>query len=195
MEEKIKNINVPYLLGYILLPIVICAISYGIGYAFFKDGGSGAVICFMVPPMLAFVWWALGGSILFKKRYKKFESELDASGFKRNHTFYGKGKTVFIDTEKGQIGLVFFWNPTKTYTIPASRIERAWVDDGRSGAGIMEGSGRVSFLFLVDGVKVRVDTFTSNQRFRMDSDYILTGISKADMMVKMIEEAKKKSSK
>lgn len=38
-----------------------------------------------------------------------------------------------------------------------------------------------------------MDTFTSNQRFRMDSNYILTGISKADMMVKTIEEAKKKA--
>ena len=45
----------------------------------------------------------------------------------------------------------------------------------------------------VDDIKIHVDTFTSNQRFRMDSDYILTGISKADMMVKMIEEAKKNS--
>ena len=53
----------------------------------------------------------------------------------------------------------------------------------------MEGSGRVSFLFDVDGVKIRVNTFTSNQRWRMDSNYILTAISKADMMVKILEEA------
>ena len=54
----------------------------------------------------------------------------------------------------------------------------------------MEGSSRVSFLFNVDDVKIRVNTFTSNQRFRMDSDYILTGISKADLMVKILEEAR-----
>ena len=57
----------------------------------------------------------------------------------------------------------------------------------------MEGSSRVSFLFILDGIKIRVDTFTSNQRFRMDSNYILTGISKADMVVKTIEEARKKA--
>ena len=50
-------------------------------------------------------------------------------------------------------------------------------------------------LFKVDDVKIRVNTFTSNQRWRMDSDYILTGISKADMMAKVIEEAKKNSNK
>ncbi len=34
-------------------------------------------------------------------------------------------------------------------------------------------------------IKVRVNTFTSNQRFRMDSDYILTVISKVDISVGM----------
>lgn len=194
MEEKIKKINIIYLLGYIFIPIIICAACFGIGIAFFPKG-TMAVILFMGPTTLSFLWWVFGGSILFKQKYKKFEKELDVSGFKRNHTFYGKGKTVFIDTENGKIGLVFFWNPSKTYIVPASRVERAWVDDGKGGVGFMEGSSRVSFLFIIDSIKIRVDTFTSNQRFRMDSDYILTGISKADLMVKMIEEAKKKSVK
>ena len=57
----------------------------------------------------------------------------------------------------------------------------------------MEGSSRVSFLFNIDDVKIRVNTFTSNQRWRMDSDYILTGISKADMMVEVIETARSNS--
>ncbi|MCI8498289.1 MAG: hypothetical protein HFG33_02695 [Bacilli bacterium] len=194
MEEKIQKINVPYLIGYILIPIAICALSFMIGYKFFPKG-NGAVITFMVPPILSFIWWAFGGSFLFKRNSKNFEKTLDETGFKRAHTFYGRGKTVFIDTENGKIGLVFFWNPTKTYTVPASKVESAWVDDGKGGVGFMEGSSRVSFLFTIDGIKIRVDTFTSNQRFRMDSDYILTGISKAEVMVKMIEEAKKKSTK
>ncbi len=60
----------------------------------------------------------------------------------------------------------------------------------------MEGSSRVSFLFTIDqNIDVRVDTFTSNQRFRMDDKHILTGISKADLMVKNIEEARKNSNK
>ena len=57
----------------------------------------------------------------------------------------------------------------------------------------MEGSSRVSFLFNIDDVKIRVNTFTSNQRWRMDSEYILTGISKADMMVEVIEKARSNS--
>ena len=63
------------------------------------------------------------------------------------------------------------------------------MDDGCSGAGFLKGSSRVSFLFVVDGIKIRVNTFTSNKRWRMDSNYILTGISKADMMVDVLKSA------
>ena len=59
--------------------------------------------------------------------------------------------------------------------------------------GPLAGSSRVSFLFTIDGVRIRVNTFTSNKRWRMDSDYILTGISKADMMAEVLEEAKGRS--
>lgn len=192
MEEKIKKINVAYLMGYIFFPMLICAICFLMSYLFFPKG-NGAVILTMVPSFLAILWWVIGGTQIFKFQTKKFEKELDNKKFNRSQTFYGKGKVVILDLEKGQIGLVFFWNPFKTYILPASHVEKAWVDDGRGGAGFLEGSSRVSFLFIVDGIKIRVDTFTSNQRFRMDSDYILTGISKADMMVKMIEEARSNS--
>ena len=191
-EEKIKKINIMYLLGYILIPIVIWAICYTIGILFFPDG-TMAVILFMIPPFLSFIWWAFGGTILFKIKTKNFEKTLDEQKFNRNQSFYGRGKVVIIDLKKGEIGLLFFWNPFKTYVIPAARVQEAYVDDGKSGSGFMEGSFRVRFVFKVDDIKIYVDTFTSNQRFRMDSDYILTGISKADMMVKMIEEAKKNS--
>ncbi len=187
-NKKVKKINMMYLLGYILGPIILCAICYLIGYNFFPKG-TMAVILFMVPTFAAVIWWSFGGTILFKQKRKKFEKELDNAKFNRNHTFYGKGNTVIVD-ESGKIGLIFFWNPFETYVLPAKSITKAWVDDGRMGSGFMEGSSRVSFLFIVDGVKVRVNTFTSNQRFRMDSNYILTGISKADMMVEVLNKAK-----
>lgn len=191
--DKIKKIDVLYLLGYIFVPVILIAISYTLGYFFFSEGGNMAVVLFMGVPALAFVWWMFAGRLIFKQTRKKILARFEEEKFKSDQTFYGRGCTVYIDEKKGKIGLVFFWNPRQTYIIPASRVERAWVDDGKSGAGFMAGSSRVSFLFIVDGVKVRVDTFTSNQRWRMDSDHILTGISKADMMVELIENAKKAS--
>lgn len=195
MQEKLKKINVPYLLGYILIPLTVCAISILIGNLAFHDGGNGAVICFMIIPIIAILWWIFGGSLIFRKQTRALETKFAQEGYKRNHTFYSRGKTVVLDIEKGMLGIVFFWNPFEPYIIPASRVKKAWTDDGKMGSGFMEGSSRVSFLFIVDGIQVRVDTFTSNQRFRMDDKHILTGISKADMMVKSIEEAKANSDK
>ena len=191
-ETKVKKTNVIYLLGYIFVPVIVCAICFALSNAFFPKG-YGAVILIMGPSILSVVWWSFAGSFIFKKKTKAFEKALDAAGFARNQTFYGRGKTVIVDINGGKIGIIFFWNPFKTYILPASRIQKAWVNDGCVGSGFMKGSSRVSFIFIVDEIKIRVDTFTSNQRFKMDSDYILTGISKADLMVKMIEEAKSRS--
>lgn len=193
MNTPLKKVNILYLLGYILIPLVICAISILIGNLAFHDGGNGAVVCFMIIPIIAIVWWIFGNSLIFRKQVRALEAKFAQEGYKRNHTFYGRGKTVVLDIEKGMLGILFSWNPFEPYIIPASRVQKAWTDDGKMGSGFMEGSSRVSFLFTVDDIKVRVDTFTSNQRFRMDDKHILTGISKADMMVKSIEAAKANS--
>lgn len=192
-QEKIKKFNVPYLLAYIFVPIAITAVCYLIGYLFFRDGGMGAVILFMVPPAVSILWWVFGGRMLFKSKRKKLMRELEQSGFQPNHTFDSDGCTVMVDIGHGKLALLSFWNPFQSYVLPASRMGKIWTDDGKGGAGFMTGSSRVSFLFTVDDVRIRVNTFTSNQRWRMDSDYILTGISKADMMVEVLKEAKERS--
>lgn len=191
-QQKIQKINWLYLLGYILVPVVICAICYALSAAFFPKG-TGAVILLMGPTLLSVAWWIFGGTLIFKRKTKEFEKNLDAQGFTRNQTFYGRGKTVIVDLKKGDIAFLFFWNPTKTYILPASKVEKAWVDDGKSGSGVFAGSSRVSFLFTIDGIKTRVDTFTSNQRLTMENKHILRGISKANTMAQMIKDAKETS--
>ena len=190
-NKKVKKINLVYLLSYIFAPMLICALCFVISANHFPKGNM-AVILIMGPSILSFVWWVFAGRILYNKGKKKLEKELDESGFNRNQTFYGDGITVIVDTEKGKIALISFWNPFENFVLPANRITKTWVDDGRTGFGIFEGSGRVSFLFTIDNTKVRVNTFTSNTRWRMDSEQILTGISKADKMVEVLEEARKK---
>ncbi len=190
-QQKVKKVNLIYLLSYIFAPILICVLCYVISMNHFPKGNM-AVILIMVPSFLAFIWWVFAGKIIYGKAKKKLEKQLEDNGFIRNNTFYGDGFTVVVDTENGKIALVSFWNPFENYILPASRITKTWVDDGKSGFGIFEGSGRVSFLFSIDNTKVRVNTFTSNTRWRMDSEQILTGISKADKMVEVLEEARKK---
>lgn len=188
-EKKLKKMNAVYLMAYIFAPMVICAICFWLSSEFFPKGNM-AVVLLMGPSILSFIWWVFAGKMIYKKTQKKLEKKLDEIGFERNHTFYGSGCMVVVDVAHGNIGMAFFWNPSEVFVLPASRITKTWVDDGKTGAGIFAGSARVSFLFTIDNIKIRVNTFTSNQRWRMDSDYILTGISKADMMVDVLEEAR-----
>lgn len=187
--QNIKKIHVLYLLCYILVPIGLIVLCGWLGAVVYSAQGSLASMLMVVPTVLSFLWWTFGGRWIYHRKKASVEKKLEEEGFTRNHTFNGGGCTVMVDVNRGQVALVFFWNPFDYFVFPVSRISKAWVDDGRHGIGFMEGSSRVSFLLLVDDVKVRVNTFTSNKRWRMDSKYILTGISKADMMVKVLEAA------
>lgn len=188
-NQKIKKINLLYLLGYIFVPMIVMVICFAISYKFFPKG-TMCVILIMGSTFLSVAWWIFGGKIIFKKNKKRLEKLFEEQGFVRNNTFYGDGAEVIVDVNAGKIGLQFFWNPSESYIISAKRITKAWVEDGKSGAGFMEGSSCVSFLFTIDNIKVRVYTFKSNQRWKMNSDYILTGISKADKMVNVLETAR-----
>ena len=106
-SQKIKKINFGYLLGYILIPIIICAICFTIGALFFPEG-TMAVILYMVPVFVSVIWWVFGGNFIFKKKRNLFEAKLDQEGFKRNQTFYADGSMIVVDIENGKIGALFF---------------------------------------------------------------------------------------
>lgn len=191
MDTKpIKKTNIAYVLVYIFVPILLLALGFFLIWMFFRDGGTGAVILFLAPFLFAMVWYILGGGVLYNRKRKKLPKELDKQGFTRNYTFNADGCTVAIDVEHGQVAMLFRWNPFAIQVAPAKRITKVWVDDGK---GLVGGSRRVSFLFLIDSVKVRVNTFTSNQSWAMNSDYILTAISKADMSVEALNAARSRS--
>ncbi|MDE6281025.1 MAG: hypothetical protein K2M15_04425, partial [Oscillospiraceae bacterium] len=177
----------------IAVPIAVIALGGLIGNCFFRDGGMGAVVCFMGPTLLSVAWWILGPTSIWNQKKKQMMKQLDSQGFNRNQTFYGSNQTVAVDIRQGKVALLFFWNPFEQYILSAGRITKTWTEDGAGGAGFMRGTSRVGFLFLIDGVKVRVNTFTSNQRWRMDDPKILEAISKADMMVQVLDAAKQAS--
>ena len=192
--KPVKKVNAVYLLATIFLPIAIIVLGGFIGYQFFRDGGNGAVICSMCPTALAVIWWVFGTTTIWRMRKKNMMKVLDEQGFERHQTFYGNNQTVVVDMKKGTVAMLFFWNPFELYVLPASRINNAWSEDGAGGAGFLRGTSRVSFLFQVDGVKIRVDTFTSNQRWKMEDPKVLEGISKADRWVQVLEAARQQSS-
>lgn len=191
-NERLKKSNLGYILMYFVIPIIVIAICYGT-MAVTGVIGNMAVALAFGPIIFAILWWVLLGKPLYNAQTRKMERELDSAGFRRNQTFTADGCVVIVDQTSGKLAILFRWNPFHYYVFPADRITKTWVDDGKTGAGIFAGSGRVSFLFVVDGIKVRVNTFTSNRRWTMDHEYILEGISKADLMVEILNEAREVS--
>lgn len=190
-DKRIHKFSAIYLLVYICLPAAIVA---NVGYGAViqlpqKTGLIRAAVVFLV----CVIWWYVGHKAIHSLGRRALERELDAQGFVRNQTFNSRGGTVIVDVNTGMIALLFTWNPLCSYILPASRISKVWVEDGRRGRDFREGSSKVSFLFTIDRVTVRTYTFTSNKRWKMDSDNILTAISKADMMAEVLENARKLS--
>lgn len=48
----------------------------------------------------------------------------------------------------------------------------------------------MSFLFEIDGITIRVNTFISNQRWKLNDEKVLEGISKADLWVQVLDQAR-----
>lgn len=182
MEQKIRKTNLLYLLANIFGPVIVMVLFTAIGVAL--PTGVGTILA-TIGFFAAVLWWVFGSKKVYEKKRDGKMSELDSSGFVRNHTFNADGCTVAVDVVHGKIAIVFRWNPTECFVLPAGRITRVWTDDGKT----VGGTHRVSFLFIVDGVKVRVNTFISNQIWSMKSDNVQEAISKADMMVETLKAA------
>lgn len=182
-DEKFQKINAGYLLLNIFGPIAVLVL--GMSLSMFLPDQLGLLICIAVYG-LAILWWAFLGRKHYDKIKERTFAELEGTGFIPNHTFNAGGCTVSVDLNHGKIAILFRWNPRKVYVRPASALSNVRVDDGRQGVGFLTGSSRVSFLFTVDGSDIRVNTFTSNRRWRMDSRYIVTGVKKAEAMMEAL---------
>ena len=186
-EKKVKKVNAGYLLAAIFIPVVLIIAGGFLAGTVFIDEKTLFMASYSVPLVLSVVWWIFGPTTIWSQNKKKMMKTLTAQGFNRNQTFYGSNQTVAVDIRQGKVALLFFWNPFDLYVLSASRITKGWTEDG---AGFLRGTSRVSFLFLIDDIKIRVNTFTSNQRWKMDDPKILEAVSKADMMVQVLNEAK-----
>lgn len=188
-NQKIKKVSGLYLILYFIVPMIPVAVAVMLSLMIPEQEGRFAGIS-AVLAIAAIAWWLAGWNLVLNMKKKSMAKKLDEAGFVRNHTFNGDKSTIVIDAQHGDIALLFCMNPSVIQIASMQKITRTWVDDGAHGKGIMRGSSCVRFCFELDGVIVKVNTFTSNKVWRMDSNYILTGISKADMMVNVINSAK-----
>lgn len=189
---KLQKVNWVLLAVYFLVPPLLltplCFLiptNYGIG-----DSIALVVLFSVIGWPIAYIF---GSSIINSKGVKKAAPYLDSQGFVRNYTFNGRFAVVYIDLQNGRIAIHYKWNPFKTFILDASHLEKAYTDDGCTGKGAFQGSWRVRFVFIIDGMTFKVTTFDSNSRFSMNNPKILEGISKADLYVDVLNTAKAKA--
>lgn len=186
---KIKRINPLFAVAFIAIPVVTALILITIAFVLIDNLGARSVIS-IIEVTIVVLWFTVLGGKFYKSKVSKLEAELDGMGLNRNQTFNGRGETVIVDIVGGKVAVIFYWNPFKKYIVSASKIEKAWVEDGKKGSGKREGSKRVRFCFILDGVRIDVNTFISNTRYKMTDNYILDGVSKAEHMVEALNDAR-----
>ena len=180
-NQKIVRYNIIYMVLVHLIPIALCIGVFALRLSE-PVSITLALACF---GLLIF-----GERIIFWFKQKSVEKELNALGFSKNYTFSASSSILYIDINNGNIAMACRWNPFKLFVVSAKNITEAKTEDCRSGKGMMEGTNAVRFMFKIDGKKYRVYTFRSNkQRYAMNSQEVLTGISKADSAVEYLLQA------
>ncbi len=209
-QPRIWKTNWPYFLACVLAPIALLLVTVQRYWKLPELGDWDVtqllqwppVLPFQWPPdrttlipvvvlILAILWWELGVWAIYRACLGGLERDLARKGFRCTQIFTGRSCAVLVDEDAGRLALLFKWNPFRPYVFSAKRIQKVWVEEGQRGRGVMQGTRRVSFLFTVDGSKVRVNTFSSNRRWKMDGDNVLTAISMADMMADILESLRK----
>lgn len=191
----IRKVNLAYatwLISFILIPIAVLLACMIVSFT--VEMGEKQLIALIAGSFLfAFLWYCVGGWLIQKRTAQKTGSqlmELKRSGFTAGYTF-NSSCVVMIDEEQRKIALQFGFNPYQCYLRPAEQITDVWVDEGRRGIWFMQGSRKVSVVFVIDGVKVKIPVFYSLQRYSMDSNEVLTGICKADVLCEALNKVRK----
>ncbi len=185
---KLKKVNPVYLAVSIFVPIFAMVAGTVVAMIFIDNSGVGSIIA-MVLMLASVIWWGMGISAVYKKKAKKLFQAEEEKGFRATHIFTGNNCALAVAPQQKELALVFRWNPWECQRVPMSAVQSTWVDDGKGGKGILEGTSRVSFLLRIDGKKLRVDTFISNRRYTMSSPMIKEALDKANTMVEAIRSA------
>lgn len=188
---KLQKVNWVLLVVYFLIPLLLFPLGFLVQV---KGGISNNIALGVIFTMIGWpIMYVPVRSIINSKGLKKAAPYLDSQGFVRNYTFNGRFAVVYIDLQNGRIAIHYKWNPFKTFILDASHLEKAYTDDGCTGKGAFQGTWRVRFVFVIDGMTFKVTTFDSNSRFSMNNPKILEGISKADLYVDVLNTAKAKA--
>lgn len=122
---------------------------------------------------------------IMKKTVAKHEAE---QGFMNSATFTSYKAIVKIDVTTGRFAYVAWMNPWEFQVFSFAEVEK--IESGYR-PGPFGGTNYIYFDFYYKGKRVRIPTFVAiHGMFRMDSQQVLDGISKADAYAELLKQAK-----
>jgi hypothetical protein len=144
-------------------------------------------ICLLPPYVITFTFIQ---DFIWSKQAKKFERGNSQFNFIIQSIFMTSFGNFYIDVMNGEIAMITKLNPFQVQIVDASKIEKAWTNDGAS-KRLYGGTRKVSFCFIIDDKEWKIPTFTSDKRsYSLTEKKIMEAISKADEQVRFIELAK-----
>lgn len=135
--------------------------------------------------IILLIAWGIGAltNPFLKKTRKQINSLPD---FHSNATFTADNTELFIDMERGKVGVIFSFNPTKYYIYDADMVSNITVDPCKFGSN----SQGVKMRFMLADTKVVVPTLICrNTVVSMDSQKFQMAIAKADTYAQYLNQA------
>lgn len=135
--------------------------------------------------ILLFIVFSIIGGIIFSICEKSKTKLLDKDGY--THYFSGSNIGLWIDVEKNKIWILAKYNPFDLQEIDPKEIESAKTEDGK---GFTGGTCIVQIVAVIGNTTLKIPTFTSRRLKSMESEVVLTAISKADKYVEALLKVK-----
>ena len=163
-----NKVNIPYLLTYILVGIMLFFSAIPISIVGSADNSNWIFIPMLFVSVIMVLWFVLApiiATFIFRNTaYKK----LAKSGFKIEKIYKNYTYSLLIDISGGNVAIIYSFNPANPYIFSAKRIQKIWIheDERQSNQYI----GTVGVRFIVDNEQEMFDTY--NQRIKKKKIYL-----------------------
>lgn len=174
---NMKKTDPFYVLAWYIPPILLILALFL--FLVYVDMSERVVDLLILLFVLLLVGVPFAVPILMKKRMEKRAAVLERSFPNIAHKFTAHNCVLYLDTEGGNIGVVWKNNPSQLQRVDPARITDIRTDNGQQ----LRGTALVSCQFRLDGKKVKIYTLrVSGGQLAMKHPQVMEAIAKADQL-------------
>lgn len=152
-----KKVNIPYLLTYILVAILLCFSSMLIVIAGAISNDDSVLIPGVLCALLMILWLVLVPIIAPSVFKKMAYSRLAKNGFNIEKVYKAYTYSLVMDITGGRVAMIYSFNPTTPYVFPAKKIQKIWIDEKKRDSDNY--IGLIGVRFIVDNKEESFDTY------------------------------------